>query len=155
MKGLEQAMQEEFETQARDMGVSVQVYKAMWRSTFDFISGACEPSHRLVKDSLRLVSNFAKMVGLCRLHEREDYTEQVMQAKISTDSEGLKSTEIGVVSREAKEPPLLPSLFHPFKMAGASLRRIFMLPAGALEYLSDYPRHSAPQASRGDLVLHL
>ena len=61
MKGLEHAMREEFRSESRDMGVSVSTYKAMWKAAYEFISNVCEPSPKLVKDSLRLVGNFARL----------------------------------------------------------------------------------------------
>ncbi len=142
MKGLEHAMREEFRSESRDMGVSVSTYKAMWKAAYEFISNVCEPSPKLVKDSLRLVGNFARTVELCKLHEREDYSEQVMQAKFSMDSEGLRSTEIGVVSKEASRPPLLPSLFHPPRIRSLAVRVCLAL-MSRLEYLSYYGGYAA------------
>jgi len=115
LRYLEQAIEEELQSECRDLKVNKRSYKALWKASYAFLSEICEPSPKLVKDAIRLVGNFGKMVDLCRLHEREAYEEQVIHTKIAVDSNGTRSTEVGQVSKEAERPPLPPPNFHPLK----------------------------------------
>ncbi len=116
MKGLRKAMKEEFGRDSKSLGVSLVSYDRMWNATYNFLSQMCEtkPAHRLVRDSVGMVGNFARLVELCRLHLREDYTDERIETACLINSEGLETTTMKILPKEAAWP-LSQSIFHPLR----------------------------------------
>ncbi len=105
MEQLERAMRKELRNEAKDIGISTKQYRAMWKASYALLSELCEPTPKLVKDSIRMVGNFARLVEHCRLIERECYVEEKIEARHQVGCEGVIATSISAVSKEAESPP--------------------------------------------------
>jgi len=140
MRDLGSALKEQFGSDSRDLGVSASSYDRMWNSTYGFLSQICGQgtTQRLVRDSVGLVGNFARLVELCRLHAREDYAEKRVESSQVIGSEGVEVTEVRVVSKEA-EGPLSQSILRPLIMTLRALR--VSLSNLRKQYIIDVPHY--------------
>ena len=112
MKCLIESLKEDAIIESKDLGVKVGTYEKMWFAVYTFVVEVCKPSPKLIRDIIRVCSSVAKNVELCNLNEEQRYSEQFRELKYLIDKEGIRSTDIRIVKREAEEPLSPTNTFH-------------------------------------------
>ncbi len=112
MRCLIGSLKEEAIIESKDLGVQVSTYEKMWFAVYTFVVQVCKPTPKLIRDIIRVCAGVAMNTDLCSLNEEQRYSEQFRELKYLIDKEGIRSTDIKIVQREAEEPPSPTNIFH-------------------------------------------
>lgn len=112
MKCLKLSLRENAIVEAKDLGVKQDTYEKMWFAVYAFVAQICKPTPKLIKEIIRVCGDIAKNADICSLHEEQEYAKQMRELRYLVDGSGVNSTDIQVVTREAKEPLSPANSFH-------------------------------------------
>ena len=126
MKLLEKACRENAIADAKDLGITIAVYKKLWFASYAVLAIFNKPTYNEVRNLVRATGSIAKLIDHCKLTEQQEYRKEEIDLLYRISSEGISSTSITVAKREAMEPLSPASIFHLFKKIICYFHNVFI-----------------------------